>query len=64
MRIWFGYEQARESAFKSVVKTLKSKGVEHSFLSERWLPDKIMTDMMNYLLRIRNWRRFKNEEVI
>lgn len=54
----------KESAFKSVVKTLKSKGIEHSFLSERWLSDKIVTDMTNYLLRIRNWRRFKNEEVI
>lgn len=48
----------RESAFKSVVKALKSKGINYIFLSERWLSDNIVTDMTSYLLRIRGWNKF------
>lgn len=48
----------RESAFKSVVKALKSKGINHIFLSEKWLSDNIVTDMTSYLLRIRGWNTF------
>lgn len=50
----------KESAFKDVVKALKSKGVEYIFLSERSLPDNIVTDMTSYLLRMRGWKKFNN----
>ena len=50
----------REATFKDVVKAIKSNGIVYSFLSERWLSDNIVTDMTSYLLRIRNWRKFKN----
>lgn len=52
----------RESAFKDVVKALKSKGIEYIFLSERWLSDKMVTDMTSYLFRIRGWKRFNKAE--
>lgn len=48
----------RESAFKSVVKALKSEGINYIFLSERWLSDNIVTDMTSYLSRIRGWNKF------
>lgn len=53
----------RESAFQDVVKALKSKGIECTFLSERWLSDNIVTDMTSYLLRIRSWKRFGKERL-
>ena len=52
----------RESAFKDVVKALKSKGIEYIFLSERWLSDEMVTDMTSYLFRIRGWKRFNKAE--
>ena len=48
----------KESAFKNIVKILTSMGVAYSFLSERWLPDNILTDMTSYLFRIRGWNKF------
>jgi len=48
----------REAAFKNVVKALKSKGVNYIFLSEKWLPDNIVTDMTSYLFRIKGWNKF------
>lgn len=53
----------RESAFREVVKTLKSNGTKCLFLSERWLPDKEVTDMTSYLLRIRRWKKFSKERL-
>jgi len=50
----------KELAFKDVVKALESKGVEYIFLSERSLPDNIVTDMASYLLRMRGWKKFNN----
>ncbi len=50
----------RESAFKSVVKALKSKGINYIFLSERWLSDNIVSDITSYLLRMRGWKKFNN----
>ncbi|MEW6674862.1 MAG: hypothetical protein AB1348_02410 [Nitrospirota bacterium] len=54
----------REPAFKNVVKTLTSYGVAYSFLSERWLPDNMVTDMTSYLIRFRRWRKFKDAEIM
>jgi len=54
----------RELSFKDVVKALRSRRIEYSFLSERWLSDNIVTDMTSYLSRIRNWRKSKNEKFI
>ena len=48
----------RESAFKDVVEALESEGIEYIFLSERWLPDNIVSDMASYLFRIRGWNEF------
>lgn len=49
----------RESAFKNVIKELKTRGIKYGFLSEKWLSNNIVTDMTSYLLRIRAWKRFK-----
>lgn len=54
----------KEPAFKGIIKTLTSKGVAYSFLSKRWLPDNIVTDMTSYLLRTRKWRKFKDAKVM
>jgi len=54
----------RELSFKDVVKALRSRRIEYSFLSERWLSDNTVTDMTSYLSRIRNWRKSKNEKFI
>jgi hypothetical protein len=48
----------RESAFKDVVKALKSKDIEYTFLPGRWLSDNDVTDMTSYLIRTRGWRKF------
>jgi len=48
----------RESAFKDVIKALKSKDIEYTFLPERWLSDNDVTDMTSYLIRTRGWRKF------
>jgi len=48
----------RESAFKDVVKALKNKDIEYTFLPERWLSDNDVTDMTSYLIRTRGWRKF------
>ena len=45
-------------AFKSVVETLRKKGIGYTFLSERWLSDNDATDMKGYLVRTRGWRKF------
>jgi hypothetical protein len=45
-------------AFKNVVKTLKSKGIGYTLLSERWLSDNDVTDMTSHLIRTRCWRKF------
>ncbi|MEW6041161.1 MAG: hypothetical protein AB1633_06535 [Elusimicrobiota bacterium] len=54
----------KEPAFKSFVRTLTSNGVAYSFLSERWLPDNMVTDMTSYLIRFRRWRKFKDAEIM
>ena len=54
----------KELSFKDVVKALRSRRIEYSFLSERWLSDNTVTDMTSYLSRIRNWRKSKNEKFI
>lgn len=48
----------KESAFKNVVKAIRSKGINYIYLSERQLSDNIVTDMTSYLLRIRGWDKF------
>jgi hypothetical protein len=52
----------RKSSFMNIVKTLRSKGIKYLFLSERWLSDNTVTDMTSYLIRIRSWKKFKNEK--
>lgn len=49
----------REPEFEDVVRVLRSNAIEFCFLSERWLSDKMVTDMTSYLYRLRGWRRFK-----
>lgn len=49
----------KESAFRGVIKALKGNGVEYTFLSERWLLDNMVTDMRNYLIRTRGWKKFR-----
>lgn len=54
----------REPAFDVIITLLQSKKIEYTFLSERWLPDKILSDTGRYFFRIENWEKFKNEKVI
>ena len=53
-----------EAAFEDIVEALTTKDIQHSFLSERWLSDNIVSDMTSYLLRIRNWRKFRKDEKV
>lgn len=48
----------KESTFEDVVRVLKSKGIEYCFLSEKWLPDNVLSDTIAYFFRIENWKNF------
>lgn len=48
----------RESAFRDVIKALRNKRIKYIFLPERSLSDQTVTDMTNYLYRIRGWKKF------
>ena len=49
-----------ESAFKPVTTLLESAEISYCFLSERWLPNKINTDIARYFFRLENWARFQS----
>lgn len=49
----------REPTFNDIVTFLHNKGIEYTFLSERWLPDNILSDTARYFFRMENWGEFK-----
>jgi hypothetical protein len=48
----------REPAFGDITTLLRNKEIEYTFLSERWLPDNILSDTARYFFRIENWVEF------
>lgn len=54
----------RRSTFDDIITLLQSKRVEYTFLSEKWLPDNVLSDTARYFFRIENWGKFKNEKTV
>lgn len=48
----------KRQSFTNIIKLLKKKGIEYTFLFEGWLPDNNVTDMTSYLMRMRGWKKF------
>lgn len=48
----------RETKFEGLIKILERKGIEYCFFSERYLSDNDVSDMTNYLSRMRGWKKF------
>ena len=49
----------QESVFEPITTLLEVATISHCFLSERWLPDKINSDIARYFSRLENWSRFQ-----
>lgn len=48
----------KESTFNDVVSVLRNKSIKYIFFSERALSDNNISDMMSYISRMRNWKKF------
>lgn len=48
----------QESVFEPVTALLEGAKISYCFLAERWLPDKINSDIARYFFRLENWKRF------